>query len=346
MISVNIALVFWTNIVLVSILFIMLLYLLVQKKKEAIKESRKKLIKTKLRTPLYTYLTEGGEFSARLLQHSVISYEVLGELLSEYQSLLRKEKAQEKIRQLAEEKLGSYYAKQLQHKRWSIRMNTLHKIEDFKMTMFEDKLLGAIRQEAISDTETYQMLRTLASFESKPFFYFLLHDSQQWPRFVYRDLLRRFPAEWIADLMSHFKTMSLPFQTALLDIIGERKQKEDIAFLETQLNSELLEVRMAALKAIVQIGYIVNAEWVLPFAVSSYFEERMMFARIVKLTKKERFKPIVVSMLADSNWWVRNAAGEAVSSFSDGHFLLSYVEETHEDKFARDMAKQWLEGGN
>ncbi|UOE93115.1 hypothetical protein [Alkalihalobacillus sp. LMS39] len=346
MISVNIAFVIWINVVLVSILFIILLYLLIQKKKEAIKESRKKLIKQKLRTPLYTYLTEGGEFSTRLLQQSVISYEVLGELLSEYQSLLRKEEAQEKIRQLAEEKLGPYYAKQLQHKRWSIRMNTLHKIEDFKMTMFEDKLLVAIEQDSLSDTETYQMLRTLATFESKPFFNYLLHASQQWPRFIYRDLLRRFSNEWIASLMSEFKTMSLPFQTALLDIIGERKQKEEIAFVEGQLKSELLEVRMAALKAIVQIGYIVNTELIQPFATSSHFEERMMFARIVKLTKKERFKSIVVAMLADSNWWVRNAAGEAVSSFSDGHFLLSYVQETHEDKFAREMAKQWLEGGN
>ncbi|WP_078555084.1 HEAT repeat domain-containing protein [Bacillus alkalicellulosilyticus] len=346
MIDISLNTLIFVTILMAIILFILFFYLLLQKKKEQDEIYKRRKLKEKLRPTISAFLFGEGEVQSRLIQKSIRGYEAICEILEEYRSVMKERIELTKLQAFAETQLGSYFEKQLHHKRWSIRMNTLYRIELFHMKMFEKRLLDMLETGEVNSTETYQVMRVLASFNSSKLQEILFTTQNVWPRFIYREMLRRFDEEVLFQGEAVFNELPYPFQAAIMDRLTERKDYNDLVFVEQQLQSKNLEIRVAALKIIPQIGFIYNYDLLETFSRSAFFQERLMFARVVKVLKKERFKTILVVMLADSNWWVRNAAAEALKTYQDGEFILEYASENHKDQFARDMARQWRNDGD
>lgn len=344
MASINWIYLLYINLFLLIILFVQLGYLIIQKIIDNKREQRKKNLIEKIGPTLREHLFEGKPFQTRILQDDPIFFEVLEELLGEYNELLKDSGI--KINELAEKYLTKYYEKRFTHKRWSIRMNTLYHIEDFQLTTFENDLLQRLKSNELkNEVERYQIIRTLATLQSPIIVDEILANNVLLPKSVYKELLRRLNEEYFKFILTKFHQLDQNGQVAVLEYIGELKALQYLELVEQQLNHDELEVRLSSLKVLTLFGYIGNIDRIIPFSSSDIWQERMYFARISGTLKKERFKPYLVKLISDANWFVRNTAGESLYKYKDGIYILQHIASTHEDPYAKDTATQWLESG-
>ena len=326
-------------ILLVLTLTIILTYLLLAKGNEISKRKRMDKLKVKIRQLLFEYLADGSTLQTRLIQEGITGYTVVEELLDEYSQIEKSDDVLDRIRELGEMFLRSYYLECLNHRRWSIRMNALYRIEDYQLFSFS-KELWSYYQKGIEDhTEKFQVIRTLAKLQSEELKIILIHDVVEWPKYLYKEVINRYEQDLVKEIV-HFKEKpTVTFYQSILEIISERRAIEFLPFVEEQLTHTELEVRIRALYS---LGYIKEVDKIIPFSNSEHFQERMLFAKLAGYVRKERFKKLLIQLLSDPNWWVRNAAGEALILFDDGDVILQHVLFTTNDMFARDTAKQWI----
>lgn len=331
---------------LLLLLFLLLGYLVIKKILENKEERRKQALKDKISRKLTAHLFNGEPFQTRLLQEGDIFCEVLETLLDNYMNSFKASEEDDRIIQIAHTYLITYYKQNLTNRRWSIRLNTLYQIEKFHLQSFKPDLYNRLTQDEItSNAERYQLVRTLASLQSEQLVEDITSNNLSLPKHVHKELLQRLDECYLEQIITKFDQVTFECKLAIIDYISEKQYFTYIPIVESQLVSTDLELRLASLKALISFGHTSNIEKVLPFQNSKYWEERMLFARLSGVLKKERLKPVLMQLISDSNWYVRNAAGEALSKVKEGFTLLEHIEHTHEDPFARDIAKQWLEIG-
>jgi hypothetical protein len=344
MIEVSVNVLILLNIVLLFLLLMLFIFLLLQKSKENKRKNRKEKLKNKLRVPLFNYLNEGDEVKTRLFQRDTLSYEVVQQLLHDYRKMAKGDEVSERIRVFAETYFAEYYRKLLEHKSWSIRMNTLYSIEDFTMYSLEEVIWESFVTSGAETVEQHQQLRVLAKLQSKRLIDHLFLNNQVYPMPLYKEIFRRFHTEKFDQIVSKYDQGNQQLKVALLALFAEKRDTSYLPLVERELENGQTDIRMQALKVIRSFGYVSNPDILAVFAKSSLWQERMMFCKIASVIKKDRFKPSIVPLIADENWWVRNAAGEALINLEDGQLILTHIAETSEDLFARDMALQWLGG--
>ncbi|MFN7252693.1 MAG: HEAT repeat domain-containing protein [Anaerobacillus sp.] len=344
MIEVSVNVLILLNIVLLFLLVLLFIFLLLQKNKDIKIKNRKENLKNKLRVPLFNYLNEGDEVKTRLFQRDTLSYKVVQQLLHEHRKMAQGDEVSERIRTFAETYFAVYYRELLEHKSWSIRMNTLYSIENFMMYSLEDIVWEGFVTSGVEKVEQHQQLRVLARLQSKRLIDHLFLNNQQYPLAIYKEILRRFHTEKFDQIVSKYDQGNQQLKIALLALFAEKKDTSYLPLVERELENGQTDIRMQALKVIRSLGYTSNPDKLMGFAKSSLWQERMMYCKIASVIKKERFKPSIVPLISDENWWVRNAAGEAIVKLEDGQLILTHIAETSEDSFARDMALQWLGG--
>ncbi|QSS99590.1 HEAT repeat domain-containing protein [Pontibacillus sp. ALD_SL1] len=321
-----------------------LMFLLLQKRRNIRYERRKKSYKEKLKPVVQQVVLSGEEGHSRLIQNEQIVYEVLAELLEELTATLKDPFVKMRVNSFAQWTMKDYYTRLLHHRRFSLRMNALYQIEDFKVQSFQEMLWHRYKNKTYRNiAEHYQLVRTLSALGSQELIYDLLGTHERYPKFLYKEVLRRLPKVDTEGFIEQCDTLPLSFQQAVVEWIGETRDYSRISFLEERLESDSFELRISLLKVLETFGYVSRHDAVLALATSDYFQERMMVARIAKVTEKERYKFVLVNLLSDSNWFVRQAAGGALTVYQDGDMILAHVYETSEDPYARDMAYQWLE---
>lgn len=344
MIEISLKVLILINITLVGMLIILFIILLVQKNRQMKIKTRKEILKNKLKVPLFSYLSDGKEIKTRLFQREEIYYKVTEEILYEFRSRTKGDDTTNRIQLFAENYLAEYYRELLQDQRWSIRMNTLYAIENFQMISLEKAVVESFGYSKEDSIERYQQLRVLAKLQSEALLSHLFINST-YPLFIYKEVLRRINTDRFDQVVSHYDEACDLLKIAILSMFAEKRDSSYLPLVERELENGHLDIRLQALKVVRSFAYVSNVEVLAAFAKSSLWQERMMFGKIVSVIKKERFKPILVKLIGDESWWVRNAAGEAIASFQDGEFILNHIIETSEDAFARDMAQQWLKGG-
>lgn len=129
-----------------------------------------------------------------------------------------------------------------------------------------------------------------------------------------------------------------------IETIGKRKEVRTLLAIEKYIDSDDLEIRIKALKAIGDIGLTTQEEKVLFLLHSVNWIEIVMAIRIVKNSSLRRAIPILENLLTNSNWWVRLRSAEALYSFGiTGIERLEWIKVNHNDRYAKDMAKKVLQ---
>ncbi|MFP5110783.1 HEAT repeat domain-containing protein [Bacillaceae bacterium C204] len=332
------------TITILGLLVVLLIYLMVRK---TIDIKNRKAIEhfiENYQSILFTMLMEGG-YSRGLSPKSVLEQKAIEELLSRFSKILEGEDEKKRLSELASMYLAEYYQKQLKSKKWSQRMNTLYHIEDFKLNLLIDDIYLLTTKKKLSHEELIHSLRILALFQYEYFFEMIITHYQSFSEFEYRTILVQLEQQQFEQFILHFHKSSTPLQKAILDVISIKKETNYLPFLENIFSTYKGEIRLRALKALSEIGYVKNTEPYLELLYSTIWEERMVAAKLIGALKEVKGISRLIELLHDQTWWVRSQAGQAICQFPNGHQILQEVYEKSKDAFAKDMAWEWLHKG-
>lgn len=224
-------------------------------------------------------------------------------------------------------------------------MNALYHIEDFQMiNLLDDVVLLTIKKK-ISHQESIHMLRILASFQFSGLKDLLTNTYHYLSEYDYRSILTRLEQVLFDQFVLGFHKSSTPLQYAILDVISLKRAIEYRVFTENVFSTYQGEVKLRALKALAEIGYVKDIEPCLEMMHSTKWQERMVAAKLIGAIKEEKGIPRLIELLHDQIWWVRSQAGQSIGQFPNGKAILQKVLETSKDAYARDMAWDWLHKG-
>lgn len=268
--------------------------------------------------------------------------EALEDVLTRYYSLMKGNTLMmAEIETMAERYFYSHYQNQLSSS-WSTRMNTLYRIEKFRMASLTEECLAIYESKRATEMETIQVFRILANVQDDRIYTFLLKETKEYSSFYYLDIFSRLERPLFDKFVESIDQFPLFIQQTLIEAMGERKEYEYLPYVEAFLGSSEAEFRIRALKALSKMGYMSKADMIIPSLTSDSWQERMMAAKAAKMQRDDRLIQFLLRLLSDKEWWVRTAAAESLSYQSKGKALLREVSETHEDRFARDIAHEWL----
>ncbi|MCD8511331.1 MAG: HEAT repeat domain-containing protein [Bacillus sp. (in: Bacteria)] len=330
------------NLSLLSILTLLFLYLMVNKLKDIQLEKRKESLKQEMSPEIQAYVFGNGKLPTLYTSMGYLEVTVLEDILSQLGAVVKDSRMQEKINYLGRELLSSHYENHLHKANWSRRMNTYFNIENFLLDNFKGVLWEKFQQKNYeNEEEKFQQMKTLASLRSEDFIKYLIETDKEYPRFLYKEIIRRYDEEVFSQLVDKYENLPVDFKQALLEMIGEMKSFQYYPLIEKELTEKNIEVRLSALKVLVLFGYVSDLDRIAPFAHSKHFAERMVFARLCAILKKERFKGILVTLLSDKNWFVRNAAGEAITVLPNGDLILNISS----NPMMTPLLETWLNNG-
>lgn len=145
-------------------------------------------------------------------------------------------------------------------------------------------------------------------------------------------------------LLLHFQQTSPIVKKMFLQLFAKHQVFQALPLLESLLDSEDSEIRIAALKAIGDLRITLDEDKIILFCKSPIWEERMVAAMVVQSCSLRQAIPHLVQLLSDSQWWVRLRAAETLYSFGkEGINELKWCIENTNDPFTRDMARKVLE---
>ncbi|MCA0173618.1 HEAT repeat domain-containing protein [Bacillus sp. RAR_GA_16] len=272
--------------------------------------------------------------------------EAFEEVMTRYYSLTKAElNAADQMNQLVEKTLLDHYRSRLYHHRWSIRMNTLHRIEKLRMVSLVDECVNLLDSKRTSELEVIQVLRILANLQDERLYSILLNEKNEFPNFYYLDLFRRLDDVHLDSFIHTINSFPQWIQFALIEVMGERGEYKYLPVIESYVASNDTEFRIRALKALVKVGYVTDAMQIKASLHASSWQERMMAAKLIKPLRDYRFRDDLLNLLTDESWWVRTTAAESLLAQQNGRTMLEDVAATHIDPFARDIAKEWLVRG-
>jgi hypothetical protein len=327
---------------LMCLLFLLLLYLIIRKAKEIKKRREIESYKNRINTQIFSIIAEGKRYRG-IGCETAIKQKAMEELLSRYVKILEGEEEKKRLWDLASHCLQGYYRKRLKSKKWSHRMNALYHIEDFHMIKLLDEVVILSKKKNITHQENIHVLRILATFQYNGLKEVLhYHDLSE---YEYRSIFMRLNHDLFDQFVLSFHKSTPPLQYAILDVISLKKALEYRFFTENIFITYKGEVRLRALKALAEIGYVSNIEPYLQLLYSSSWQERMVAAKLIGSIKEQKGIPRLIELLHDQIWWVRSQAGQSISKFPNGKAILQSVLETSKDAFARDMAWDWLHKG-
>ncbi|WP_419953990.1 HEAT repeat domain-containing protein [Neobacillus niacini] len=329
---------------LMCLLFLLLLYLIIRKSREIKTRREIESYKNKINNQIFPIIAQGQVFRGMGCE-TAIEQRAMEELLSRYVKILEGEEEKKRLSDLATHCLQGYYQRRLKSKRWSYRMNALYHIEDFHMTKLLNEVVLLSKKKKISHQEMIHVLRILASFQFKDLLDLLQNHYHYLSEYENRGILMRLNQDLFDQFVLSFHKSTPPLQFAILDVISLNKAIKYRVFTENIYLTYKGEVKLRALKALAEIGYVRNIEPYLQLLYSSSWQERMVAAKLIGSVKEEKGIPRLIELLHDQVWWVRSQAGQSISQFPNGKAILQSVLETSKDAFARDMAWDWLHKG-
>lgn len=134
-------------------------------------------------------------------------------------------------------------------------------------------------------------------------------------------------------------------QLFAIHLLGTIQDSRSKATLLRLYRSESMEIRIACLKALQSLEEEGFFAAFLPRLDDPQlpWQERAQIAKMMGIAQCREAIPSLQKSLCDSNWWVRKNAGEALSKMGQ-QGIKSLVDSLNlPDRFARDMAVQWLD---
>ncbi|WP_409253140.1 HEAT repeat domain-containing protein [Bacillus sp. SCS-153A] len=325
-----------------AVLLLMLMYLLIRKKIELSRNARIQSMKEKVRPLLIREMLNGDDEGLKELKDNASLIAAIEDILKNFESNFDSSSFKRNITETAEKYLAESLNKGLDSNRWAERMNALMVIKDFQIYSFVPLLWERYDRAKTSRQEKNLILQTAAGADDSKILDALLTSPPYQSTFFYKQIIRRVSTDTLNTMVSRFEELPSPFKVAVLSYIGEKRDLSLLPFTETCLDSKDHEVRVNAVKAIRNIGFISNPKALYPYSASSSWVEQMSFAQAAGEIVHPGYRDMLIELLASSNWWVRYYAGEALTKYRDGRLTLEAAAVNHPDAFARDMASQWL----
>ncbi len=343
MLSQEIMLLVWLATALLSALTVMFLYLVIKKALEISHEKKIKNYMERIHQTVYAYLYQQRR-SRHLVPDSSIKYSAIERLLTEYSTVIEGD-GKERISQLADELFHDRYQNLLQQNKWSSRMNVLYKIDGFRMRSLSEVLKQMLSDEKTTKEEKLIIFRCLSNNGDDALSELFQSVAVPFSVLEYRSILNRIDEKTFMRIVDDYVLYPELLKLAIIDMIGIQKKLDFVLFLESQLSDEIFEIRIRSMKAIGEVGYVSDSEVVKHFAQSNQWEERLMAAKVIGKTRVVNGLDVLDTLIRDSSWMVRAQAAKAFLSYPDGLERLYDIRFTSDDRFARDMASEWIERG-
>jgi HEAT repeat protein len=111
------------------------------------------------------------------------------------------------------------------------------------------------------------------------------------------------------------------------------------------LDNESIDLRARAIRAITAVGIETAQELhlIIEKLRDPAWEVRAVAAKALGLLRQESAIPFLVTVLADEAWWVRHNAAHALALFGQRGLQELQLQQTHPDRFAREMVQQVLQ---
>ncbi|KEO81413.1 HEAT repeat domain-containing protein [Tumebacillus flagellatus] len=344
MISTGLLWVLWANVGVIGLLLVLYLYLVAQKSFDVRWNSNLKARRERLQLLLQKHLVEGVE--TRSLQHLRSADVVaLKDLLLEYSQVLSSVEAGERLRQLAEQVFTEPFRKDMRARNYAVRLNALYAIEEFRMESLRDDVVARLeKNRKLNQVERCQLYAILASLQDDALLTFLTDSAlEPLPDFVYRELLLKMNESLFDRLFNQLYTLPRALRYCVIDIIGNKGDYRYVKAIEELTYSREREERIRALKAITKFGYVQRGSSLVDKSEAESWQERLMAARAMGAVAKDEFVDVLTKMLRDSSWWVRKESAQSLLRYPRGQEILRRIAESDEDRYARDMAREWLE---
>ncbi|MDO3411380.1 hypothetical protein QWJ34_16560 [Saccharibacillus sp. CPCC 101409] len=347
----------WTAIaVLLLLIFLVLFYLVNRKVRRGNRRKRIREAADRLNagdSPLSVYLGS-GERSRRLdVSGGPLRREALETTLLERLAVSASETERERIFRFAAVQFAEEYDRLLHARRWSDRMNALLHVEQFRMAALEDSIvrrLGELGAETESDDERFLLIRTLSSLQLDVSLDYLDTAAERFSELQLMQILRPMRGGLLDRLIRETDTLPRRIARCLIDTLRLEniRTNEVLELLERSMRSDDPEMRIRALKALANFGYLTpeaseRLESRMAEGEAVAWPERLMHARLAGVVREERFEPHLERMIADSSYEVRREAAASLSKYRDGHERMRRIADEHPDRFARDIAAETLE---
>ena len=173
-------------------------------------------------------------------------------------------------------------------------------------------------------------------------------------------ILARRSRRSLADLLAAFGQRGLPeiaaalerglahptFELAAIDVLGQGRYRGARDRFERWLAEGTLEQRVAAARALGQLQAVECATSLLAALRDEAWQVRAQAARALGRVRAPIAVTALAARLTDPSWWVRRHAAYALGALgNDGQEALRRIAQTSPDPYARDMAREVLEGG-
>ncbi|WP_175990325.1 HEAT repeat domain-containing protein [Bacillus sp. Marseille-Q1617] len=339
--------IFYFSVVLVSLLLILFLlfsYLVIKKLIGNDRRAKVEKYKEDYRLSLFQYFQDEANEES-LSFRSQLEVKAFIELTAGFAKVLGGYTINERIRVFAETHFESYIYSRLTHRRWSMRMNALYWIEEFDMKNMFVHLDRLFASKKLTKSEEIQLLKIYILNENHNILEKMISPRHALTEFDYSLLFKSLNGRQLDRFIQMFDELPMEIRYALVDSIGLRGRQADSLFLESLLDNQAGEIRIRALKAIVEMEHFLAPSKLTQHLLSSSWQERLMAIKACEYIRSPELVQYLEDLMSDSSFYVRSQAAQSLLRLASGKEVLSEIAASAEDAFARDMAAQWLERG-
>jgi hypothetical protein len=354
MIKINTNVALLLSAVVLIVLIAMYLYLLLRKFNSIrFQKKKKSWLELHMQAIHNYFLTgQGVEKFAPEAEHQ---HQAMEDFFSDYLSNYKTDLSNNLVKSFVEQYMIPRYQKKLLDPLWSVRVNTLYFIDLFKLEKMQDDLLMLLRKKKCSAEERYQIYLLLAEFDYAKL-QDLLKSSKGLPPFLLNEMMNRLVNNDNFDsYVNLFHELPQDWQLSLLDVFRDQNLRSDKLqnLLESLLEGPSRELKVRALKTISILGFISSPAVITQMIENSVSKgewedaqaagERMMIARLMGHIRVDEFIPYLKKLITDRAYNVRTNAAKSIRRYKQGRELLLSIANTHEDAFAKNIAREWLD---
>ncbi|MCO7175230.1 HEAT repeat domain-containing protein [Sporolactobacillus kofuensis] len=343
MFPLSIKIVVWSVITLFIILSVLFIILVVHKIYENNSQASVEQLKRKIQPLIFQNLFWNQEHSLEMYSKKRPFGDSILELVKEINNQFDLNSLNFIQSKTFEEYIVPVIKKRLGVHSWSERMNTLYLLESLGPAASWINLWQVYYRKHISRQEQYIILRINAQANDLRVISQLMTKPPYHSVYFYKQVISKMDGRLFKHLVDQFDECTQELRISILSVIGEKRELHYLPFVENHLSDQSMDIRIHALKTIRDFSYISKNEKLLPFANSDYWIEQMIFCQIAKGLKTPEYLPALKNLLTSRNWWVRHYSGEAIAHTPGGMDVLRKIAFGSKDKFAQDMADQWIQ---
>lgn len=291
----------------------------------------------------YDCLIQGRLPAENLQPAGFAEMEAIDSLFFRFKSNFSSQTMNKEMQRFAMLYMEDYYVGQLKSKKWSVRMNALHKVYGLEWTFMLGNVQEMVRADQTYSREEYLLMyRIIAKLAPEEFLDYIVKPKVKFGEFDFRKLLVELEEPQLQILADEFKILPFLLQLTLVEIIGVRFYFNWLPFLQERLDSEEQELRIRALKSIAALGLADDPDIYAKFIESPVWEERLMVAKIYRAAPADEAEQALKKLITDSSYPVRAQAAASMRALKNGQQALYSVIRTSPDGFAVDLAEEMI----